>query len=323
MCWIAPLIPQAMYRSGAIRSPVWPIWSACGRQPRFVTTREPPTAPPSSPASSSSSANPSALPTPRPPPTTTRASASETLPRSGASRRDDADARDPRRSASARTSRRRRGAASGGATDVLGATVSSLTGPSSRRLLEQAAAPALAGEPLAVAAARPRRSSPPAARRAARPRARAPRARGRCRRRRRSSGSGLDDARCAHASGAYSPRIATARLRGSEPQSRRAARAPRATTAPRRARRSRQTHRSAAAIDCWWLYEHEVIRRARARAAPRRRAAQPPRPRRAPSTCSLVLRDESRTFSSRAARRRRRSRPISAFFARAGPGSDG
>src|SRR5262245_24551751 len=61
-----------------MRSPVWPIWSACGRQPRLVTTREPPTAPPSREASSSSCAKPAAEPTPRPPPTTTFASASET-----------------------------------------------------------------------------------------------------------------------------------------------------------------------------------------------------------------------------------------------------
>ena len=48
MCWIAPLMPQAMYRSGAIRMPVWPICSECGRQPAVVTTRDTPTAPPSS-----------------------------------------------------------------------------------------------------------------------------------------------------------------------------------------------------------------------------------------------------------------------------------
>ena len=40
MCWIAPLMPQAMYRSGAIRVPVWPICWACGRQPRLVATRD-------------------------------------------------------------------------------------------------------------------------------------------------------------------------------------------------------------------------------------------------------------------------------------------
>ena len=86
MCWIAPLIPQAMYRSGAIRVPVWPTCIACGRQPALVTTRETPTAAPSRAASSSSSRTPSPLPTPRPPPTTTRASASETVPASGATR---------------------------------------------------------------------------------------------------------------------------------------------------------------------------------------------------------------------------------------------
>ncbi len=54
MCWIAPLMPHAMYRSGAIRVPVWPTCWACGRQPAEVTTRETPTVPPSSAASSSS-----------------------------------------------------------------------------------------------------------------------------------------------------------------------------------------------------------------------------------------------------------------------------
>ena len=44
MCCVAPLIPHAMYRSGAIRVPVWPIWSVCGRHPLLVTTREQPTA---------------------------------------------------------------------------------------------------------------------------------------------------------------------------------------------------------------------------------------------------------------------------------------
>ena len=42
MCWIAPLMPQAMYRSGAIRVPVWPTCWACGRQPAEVTTRDTP-----------------------------------------------------------------------------------------------------------------------------------------------------------------------------------------------------------------------------------------------------------------------------------------
>ena len=43
-----------------MRAPVWPTWSACGRQPRFVTTRDPPTASPRSSASSSRTAKPSA-----------------------------------------------------------------------------------------------------------------------------------------------------------------------------------------------------------------------------------------------------------------------
>src|SRR6185295_12000713 len=86
-CWIAPLIPQAIYRLGAIRCPVWPIWSECGRQPALVTTREPPTAAPSSSASSSRSAKPSPLPTPRPPPTTTLASPNEIRPRLDGGRR--------------------------------------------------------------------------------------------------------------------------------------------------------------------------------------------------------------------------------------------
>ena len=45
MCWIAPLMPQAMYRSGAIRVPVWPTCWACGRQPAEVTTRDTPDGP--------------------------------------------------------------------------------------------------------------------------------------------------------------------------------------------------------------------------------------------------------------------------------------
>ena len=77
MCCVAPLMPQAMYRSGDTFVPVWPTWSVCGRQPALVTTREQPTAASSSPASSSRIPKPSAEPTPRPPLTTTLASASE------------------------------------------------------------------------------------------------------------------------------------------------------------------------------------------------------------------------------------------------------
>ena len=80
MCWIAPLMPQAMYRSGAIRIPVWPTCSECGRQPAIVTTREH--------ADGAAeqvrqllerSRSPRRCRRPAPPPTTTRASASETL----------------------------------------------------------------------------------------------------------------------------------------------------------------------------------------------------------------------------------------------------
>src|SRR5579864_7889710 len=42
MCCVAPLIPQATYRSAEIFVPVWPTWSVCGRQPALVTTREHP-----------------------------------------------------------------------------------------------------------------------------------------------------------------------------------------------------------------------------------------------------------------------------------------
>src|SRR5258707_11505322 len=78
MCWVAPLIPHAMYSEGEILVPVCPTWSVCGRHPALVTAREQPTAPPSSSASSSITANPAADPTPRPPETTTSASASDT-----------------------------------------------------------------------------------------------------------------------------------------------------------------------------------------------------------------------------------------------------
>src|SRR5438093_1671591 len=78
MCWIAPLMPQATYRSGAIRRPVCPIWSECGPPPRLVPPRERPTPRFMSEASCSSCANPAAEPTPRPPPITTLASVRET-----------------------------------------------------------------------------------------------------------------------------------------------------------------------------------------------------------------------------------------------------
>ena len=146
MCWIAPLMPQAMYRSGAIRVPVWPTCWACGRQPADVTTRETPTVPPSSAASSSSWAKPSALPTPRPPPTTTRASASEIAPASAGTRevirtRKSRSVERPARTAGRRSSR---DAAAGAVRRRAARRSAAGSGPSSRGLLEQAAAPALA-----------------------------------------------------------------------------------------------------------------------------------------------------------------------------------
>src|SRR3972149_116941 len=78
MCWLAPEMPTAMYRSGVTTLPVRPICVATGYQPRSQTARLGPAAPPSRPASSSRDWNPSGPPTPRPPATTTVASSSRT-----------------------------------------------------------------------------------------------------------------------------------------------------------------------------------------------------------------------------------------------------
>src|SRR6266516_2427295 len=78
MCWLAPEIPTAMYRSGVTTFPVSPTWFATGYHPRSHTARLAPTAPPSTSASSSSGLNPSGPPRPRPPLTTTFASSSRT-----------------------------------------------------------------------------------------------------------------------------------------------------------------------------------------------------------------------------------------------------
>ena len=131
-----------------MRSPVWPIWSACGRQPRFVTTREPPTAPPRASASCCSTANPSALPTPRPPPTTTFASPSEIVPAAGSSRRTTRT----RTSSSVSSGTNDSTASSpGSAATACGATVSSLTAPlsvaSSSRLPPQRCRTTVVGSP--------------------------------------------------------------------------------------------------------------------------------------------------------------------------------
>src|SRR3972149_5050527 len=68
MCCVAPEIPTAMYRSGRMVLPVWPICQFTGTQPASVGGREAPTAPPNCLASSASRANPSGPPSPRPPP---------------------------------------------------------------------------------------------------------------------------------------------------------------------------------------------------------------------------------------------------------------
>src|SRR3974377_1817760 len=60
-CWVAPLIPAAMYSSGAILVPVWPTCPVWGRQPGIVPAREQPRAAPGSPARA-------AVAAPRPPP---------------------------------------------------------------------------------------------------------------------------------------------------------------------------------------------------------------------------------------------------------------
>src|ERR671935_97213 len=56
LCWIAPEIPQAMYRRGETVLPVWPTWAAYGYQPASTTARVAATAPPSAFASSSTKA---------------------------------------------------------------------------------------------------------------------------------------------------------------------------------------------------------------------------------------------------------------------------
>mmetsp|Transcript_11714 Transcript_11714/g.43657 ORF Transcript_11714/g.43657 Transcript_11714/m.43657 type:complete len:205 (+) Transcript_11714:230-844(+) len=82
-CWIAPLMPTAMYRSGATTLPVWPTCNSLGTKPASTAARDAPTAPPSLSASCSSIAKLSPDFIPRPPETTTRA-----LPSSGLSELD-------------------------------------------------------------------------------------------------------------------------------------------------------------------------------------------------------------------------------------------
>src|SRR5215207_3056070 len=130
MCWVAPLIPHGMYRSGEIFVPVWPTWSVCGRQPALVTAREQPTAPPSSSASSSIGAKPSAEPTPRPPDTTTGASASERPPVDVSTRSDTRTTRSCSCSSGANAWTAGASPGAGSIATACGATVMSAIGPS-------------------------------------------------------------------------------------------------------------------------------------------------------------------------------------------------
>src|SRR5881628_1293786 len=81
-CWIAPEMPTAIYRVGLTVLPVWPTWSACGRQPASTTARDAPTAarPPNAAASSSSTLKFAGSFKPRPPEMTIGASATSSVP---------------------------------------------------------------------------------------------------------------------------------------------------------------------------------------------------------------------------------------------------
>ena len=148
MCWIAPLIPQAMYRSGAIRSPVWPIWSsaAASRGSSRRATRRPP--PPSSAgqllelrealrAADAATATDDDLGVRR----------ARRRHRSGSTGATTRDGEVGVGRAAARTWRRPAPAppAAPSTATACGATVSSFDRRVERRVLEQAAGPALAG----------------------------------------------------------------------------------------------------------------------------------------------------------------------------------
>jgi hypothetical protein len=67
-CWIAPLMPQAMYRLGATILPVWPTCQSFGAYPASTAARLAPSAAPSLSASGvSTSLNLSPEPSARPP----------------------------------------------------------------------------------------------------------------------------------------------------------------------------------------------------------------------------------------------------------------
>ena len=71
VCWMAPEMPRAMYRSGFTWTPVTPTCRSLSHQPRSVTALVAPTAPPRASASSSTRCQFSGPPSPLPPDTTT------------------------------------------------------------------------------------------------------------------------------------------------------------------------------------------------------------------------------------------------------------
>src|SRR5207249_4589817 len=79
-CWMAPLIPHAMYSIGETVLPVWPTWYWWSTQPASTTARDAPTAAPMAAARLSTRWKFSGPLRPRPPDTMIWASVSSSLP---------------------------------------------------------------------------------------------------------------------------------------------------------------------------------------------------------------------------------------------------
>src|SRR2546422_6704543 len=79
-CWMAPLMPQAMYSVGETVLPVWPTWYWWSTQPASTTARDAPTAAPMAAARLSTRWKFSGPFSPRPPDTMIWASVSSSLP---------------------------------------------------------------------------------------------------------------------------------------------------------------------------------------------------------------------------------------------------
>src|SRR5439155_1647559 len=79
-CWMAPLMPQAMYSVGETVLPVWPTWYWWSTQPASTTARDAPTAAPMAAARLSTRWKFSGPFNPRPPDTMIWASVSSSLP---------------------------------------------------------------------------------------------------------------------------------------------------------------------------------------------------------------------------------------------------